>query len=71
MCLAVPAKIISCLSEEKAMVDMGGIQKEISIKLLDNLKIGDYVLVHAGFALTKINEKEALETLKILGDLSI
>ncbi len=69
MCLAVPAKIISFPSSEKALVDLGGVQKEISVKLLDNLMKGDYVLVHAGFALSKMDEAEALETLELFADL--
>jgi hydrogenase expression/formation protein HypC len=70
MCLAVPGKIISIDESnpdlKMAMVDFGGITKSVCIQWLDNLKIGDYVLVHVGFALNKIDEKEAEKTLRIL-----
>jgi hydrogenase expression/formation protein HypC len=70
MCLAVPGKIIS-IDETKpelkmAKVDFGGITKDVCIQWLDDVKIGEYVLVHVGFALNKIDEKEAVKTLKIL-----
>ena len=71
MCLAVPAKIISLGNDDKALVDLGGVQKEISVKLLDNVTEGDYVLVHAGFALSKMDETEAEETLELFVDLQL
>ncbi|MBR7158149.1 MAG: HypC/HybG/HupF family hydrogenase formation chaperone [Alphaproteobacteria bacterium] len=71
MCLAVPAKIVSLGNDDKALVDLGGVQKEISVKLLDNVTEGDYVLVHAGFALSKMDETEAEETLELFVDLQL
>ena len=71
MCLAVPAKIVSLGNDDKALVDLGGVQKEISVKLLDNVTEGDYVLVHAGFALSKMDETEAEETLDLFVDLQL
>lgn len=71
MCLAVPAKIVSLGNNDKALVDLGGVQKEISVKLLDNVTEGDYVLVHAGFALSKMDETEAEETLELFVDLQL
>ncbi len=71
MCLAVPGKIISIDESnpdlKMAKVDFGGITKDVCIQWLDEIKIGDYVLVHVGFALNKIDEKEAEKTLRILG----
>ncbi len=71
MCLAVPGKIISIDESnpdlKMAKVDFGGITKDVCIQWLDEIKIGDYVLVHVGFALNKIDEKEAENTLRILG----
>jgi len=71
MCLAVPGKIIfideSNPDLKMAKVDFGGITKDVCIQWLDEIKIGDYVLVHVGFALNKIDEKEAEKTLRILG----
>ncbi len=65
MCLAVPAKVIS-VSGDTAKVDFGGIQREVVIALIENdLKPGDYVMVHAGFAIEKIDEKTALSILEL------
>jgi len=65
MCLAVPAKVID-IKGEVAKADFGGIQKDIIITLVEeNIKNGDYVLVHAGFAIQKIDEKTARETLEL------
>ena len=67
MCLAVPMKIIEMKAPE-AVVELGGVRRRIHLALLatENLKIGDYVIVHAGFAIQKMDKREALETLKIL-----
>ena len=63
MCLAVPSKIIE-INDTIAKVDVDGVIRETSIMLLDDVKIGDYVIVHAGFAINKINEEAALQTLE-------
>lgn len=63
MCLAMPAQISQLLDDERAVVNLGGIKKEISITLLDQIAVGDYVIVHVGYALTKLDEKEAKKTL--------
>jgi hydrogenase expression/formation protein HypC len=68
MCLSVPAKVLS-VDGESAKVSIGGSIINISIQLIDNVEVGDYVLVHTGFALEKINEKEALTTLKMVNAL--
>lgn len=66
MCLALPAKITSIdLNDDSAQVNIGGILKTISIALVGNVKIDDYVLVHVGFALNKISEEEANRTLRL------
>ena len=64
MCLAYPMKVIE-LKGKKAIAQTPGIRKEINIGLLQNVIIGDYVMVHAGFAIEKVDEKEARETLKV------
>jgi len=67
MCLAIPAKIIS-LQGEKAQVDFGqGVLRDVNVSLVET-KIGDYVLVHAGYAIQVLEEKEALETLSLWND---
>jgi hydrogenase expression/formation protein HypC len=64
MCLAIPAKIVS-IEDDKARVDFGeGVLREVNITLV-NAKVGEYVLVHAGYAIQVLDEKEALETLQL------
>jgi hydrogenase expression/formation protein HypC len=65
MCLAIPSKIVK-IENNVATIDVDGVQREASLLLIDNPKIGDYVVVHAGFAINKINEEHALESLKLL-----
>ena len=65
MCLAVPSKIIE-INDTVARVDVDGVIRETSIMLIDDAKIGDYVIVHAGFAINKIDEEAALQTLEDL-----
>jgi hydrogenase expression/formation protein HypC len=65
MCLAIPSKIIK-IKDNMATIDVDGVQREASLLLLENPKVGDYVIVHAGFAINKINEEHALESLKLL-----
>lgn len=69
MCLALPAKIVSIdRSTNTAMVTLGEVKKGISLALLDNTDVGDYVLVHVGYALNKISEKEAEKTLALFSE---
>jgi hydrogenase expression/formation protein HypC len=63
MCLAVPSKIIE-INDTMAKVDVDGVVRETCIMLLDDAKIGDYVIVHAGFAINKVDEQAALQTLE-------
>ena len=65
MCLAIPSKIVK-IEDNVATIDVDGVQREASLLLVENLKVGDYVIVHAGFAINKINEEDALESLKLL-----
>lgn len=68
MCLSVPAKVIE-IKGENAKVSTGGTEYTASLAMLDNVEIGDYVLVHTGFALQTISEEEAAETFKLLNEL--
>lgn len=63
MCLAVPSKVIE-INNGVAKVDVDGVIRETSVMLLDDCKIGDYVIVHAGFAISKVDEEAALQTLE-------
>jgi len=65
MCLAVPAKIIS-ITKTVAIADMSGVKRQVDVRLVDGVKPGDYVLVHAGFAIEIIDAKEAKKTMKLL-----
>ena len=65
MCLAIPAKIVN-IENEMGTVDMAGVQKKVSLILLEDAQVGDYVIVHAGFGIHKIDEDVAMESLKIL-----
>lgn len=65
MCLAVPSKIIE-INDFTAKVDVDGVIRETSIMLIEDAKIGDYVIVHAGFAINKLDEQVALQTLEDL-----
>ena len=65
MCLAIPSKIVK-IENNVATIDVDGVRREASLLLIDDPKIGDYVIVHAGFAINKINEEHALETLKLM-----
>ena len=63
MCLAVPSKIIE-INDFMAKVDVDGVVRDASIMLIDNAEVGDYVIVHAGFAINKLDEKAALQTIE-------
>jgi len=65
MCLAIPSKIVK-IENNVATIDVDGVRREASLLLVENPEIGDYVIVHAGFAINKINEEDALESLKLL-----
>ncbi|MCI6231865.1 MAG: HypC/HybG/HupF family hydrogenase formation chaperone [Selenomonas sp.] len=69
MCLAVPAKILS-IQDALAKVELSGVTKDVSLMLLPEAKIGDYVLVHAGFAMQIVDEKEAEETYALLDEMN-
>jgi hydrogenase expression/formation protein HypC len=65
MCLAIPSKVVG-INAGMATIDVDGVKREASLLLLDDVEIGEYVIVHAGFAIHKIDEKDALESLQFL-----
>jgi len=73
MCLAVPGKVISIDESNPelrmAKVNFGGVNKNICIQWVPDVKVGEYVLAHVGFALNKVDEKDAEETIKILREM--
>lgn len=66
MCLAIPALVLELLPDEHARIEISGVRKEISVALLDNVNAGDYVIVHVGYAIGKLDQQEAEETLSAL-----
>jgi hydrogenase expression/formation protein HypC len=68
MCLSIPARI-ERIEGEMADVSIGGTTFRAGLQMVENVRVGDYILLHAGFAIQKINEDEALETLKLLKEI--
>lgn len=69
MCLAIPAQIVELRADDKALVDLAGVKKEISVALVDGVAVGDYVIVHVGYALNRLDPEEAANTLKLFAEL--
>jgi len=69
VCLAIPARIID-INEKMARVDVGGVTRQASVVLLPEASLGDYVLMHAGFAISMVDESEALETIRLFAELA-
>lgn len=70
MCLAIPARITEKLEGDMAVVDLGGVRKEVSLALIDGADIGDYVIVHVGYALSKLDADEAAKTLALFAEIA-
>lgn len=68
MCLAIPAEVLK-VDGNKAVVDYGGLEQEVSLDLVEDVHPGDYVLIHVGFAIEKLSKDAALETLAIFKEL--
>ena len=67
MCLAIPGKVVE-IKGNKAIADFGGIKRKVDISLIDECKINEYILVHVGFAIQKIDEATARETYRLLSE---
>ncbi|RFC38191.1 MAG: hydrogenase expression/formation protein HypC [Candidatus Nitrotoga sp. CP45] len=70
MCLAIPARIEQLIAEDSAIINLGGMRKEVSLALVENIAVGDYVIVHAGYALQKLDQVEAAHTLAMFAEMS-
>jgi len=70
MCLGIPAKVVQIDKSNLGKVDYLGTRVKTNFELLDNLKVGDWVIVHAGFAISKLNEEEARETFSVLREMA-
>jgi hydrogenase expression/formation protein HypC len=71
MCLAIPAQVVSLNADGTATVSIGGLKKAVSLALVDGVVPGDYVIVHTGFALSKLDADEAERTLALLRDAGV
>lgn len=71
MCLAVPTRVDKLLDHSMAQVSLGGVDKAISVQLLDDVEVGDYVIVHVGYALHKLDAEEALKTLELFAQMGV
>ena len=69
MCLALPVQVLELGAGDTAMVDLGGVKKTISLALLDDVRIGDYVILHVGYALSKLDPEEAEKTLALFAEM--
>ncbi len=69
MCLALPARLIEKRDNDLGVVDLDGVRKEISLALLDEVAVGDYVIVHVGYALTRLDAEEAARTLALFAEM--
>lgn len=71
MCLAIPGKIVEIVDPANsiAKVEVGGVRRNVNTGMLDDARVGEYVLIHVGFAMSKIDEREAEETLRLLHEL--
>ena len=63
MCLAIPARIVARLDADRAVVELGSVRKDVSLALVENADVGDYVIVHVGYALQRLDTAEAERTL--------
>ena len=69
MCLAIPVKVVELLDGDQAVVDVGGVRKAISLALVDGIGVGDYVILHVGYAIQKLDPEEAEKTLALYAEL--
>jgi hydrogenase expression/formation protein HypC len=68
MCLAIPARIVELIANDSAIVDLGGVRKDVSLALVEDVAVGDYVIVHVGYALTRLDPEEAAKTLALMAE---
>lgn len=69
MCLAIPARVVELPAEEMAVVEVGGVRKEVSLALVEDVALGDYLIIHVGFALNKLDPEEAKKTLALFAEM--
>jgi hydrogenase expression/formation protein HypC len=69
MCLAMPTRIVELLPDDQAVAELDGVRKEISVALVEGVQLGDYVIVHVGYALSKVDPEEAEKTLALFAEM--
>lgn len=70
MCLAVPVRVVELLPDEFAEVEVGGVRSRASVALIDRVAIGDYLIVHAGFAIARLDVQQAEESLALFEEIA-
>jgi hydrogenase expression/formation protein HypC len=70
MCLALPARVVERVGTDQAIIDLGGVRKRISIALVPQACVGDYVIVHVGYAIGLLDPEEAEATLQLFAEMS-
>jgi hydrogenase expression/formation protein HypC len=70
MCLAIPVKVVEVGAGDTAIVELDGVRKEVSLALLADVQVGDYVILHVGYALSKLDPEEAERTLALFAELN-
>lgn len=70
MCLAIPALVVELLPDDMARIDLDGVRKDISLSLVEGVQVGDYVIVHVGYALQLLDPEEAAQTLALFAELN-
>lgn len=70
MCLAIPARVVEVRPDSKAIIDLGGVRKEVSTALIDSVVLDDYLIIHVGYAIGKVDPEEAQRTLEMFGELA-
>jgi len=70
MCLALPVRVVELRENELGIVDLGGVRREISLAMIDDVQVGDYVIVHVGYALSKLDIEEVERTLRLFAEMS-
>ncbi len=71
MCLALPVRVVELRDGDQAIVDLGGIRKQVSLALVDGVGVGDYVILHVGYALTRLDPAEAEKTLALFREVGL
>lgn len=70
MCLAIPVRVAEILENDAAIVELGGVRKEISLALVEGVEVGDYVILHVGYALNRLDPEEAEKTLQLFAEMA-